>query len=149
MNASNKFKILKAWNTTDAPTTECKVNQTEVDKVEEQVEDEGPMEEHEDGSDLMINAAVSGRSDVLPLDVQRLLSMPNKKKPAGARCANALERSTVEYTVSSHKTTKWGALVDHGTNGGVAGTDVRLSARWTRQSMSLESSTTRWQDSRL
>ena len=89
-----------------------------------------PPDAPDDGecADILVNAARSNQS-LLPGDIRRVLSSSSKKSRHPKLEANV----HAVYNISNHKTSSKQSLVDRGANGGVAGNDVRVIHRMSRQ----------------
>jgi hypothetical protein len=112
------------------------------DHPEPPSEDSGPSTDsvttsgHED-STIQVNAA----KKLPPGNIKRLLSPSannTTKTPRELNVNGVLYReanmASIKYTVSNYRTsTRKGALVDRGANGGIAGEDVRVIAKTSRQ----------------
>jgi hypothetical protein len=91
-----------------------------------------PLPEHDPPSEstMLVNSTSVG--SMSPGDIQRVLSNTAGKKPAPPRTKWAANVH-ISYTVSSSTTTTTSlSHIDRGSNGGVAGTDVRLIHKTSR-----------------
>jgi hypothetical protein len=91
--------------------------------------------DNDSGSQLL--AHMTKRAPLPPQDIQRILSSSLAKKPAAPAQAAAevtingkiyrqANTHNIVYSASNHRSTRRGALVDRGANGGIAGDDVRI-----------------------
>ena len=86
-------------------------------------------------------AHMARKKDIPPSDIQRVLSLSMAKGSAPPARKSVVQDGVtyyaanqhIQYSASSHRHLRAGALIDRGANGGIAGDDVRIINRTGRQ----------------
>ena len=123
---------ISAYDYIQANIHETAQNSTaeDLDQYHEAKEIEDPDDDHDPA--LLINSATSNTT-LTPGDIRRVMSSSSKRYQGPTSSDN--KKSTrevkmhVTYTVSALRSTAQQSLVDQGSNGGVAGSDVRVISK--------------------
>ena len=116
---------ISAYDYLQANIHETTPDSTTDNEIQEQFHEAKEVEESED-STILVNSATSGKP-LTPSDIRRVMSSSSKRYQGGNPTLDA--RMHVTYVVASHRTADTHSLIDRGSNGGVAGKDVRVISK--------------------